>query len=221
MATTGTVNLHSHTLHSDGELIPAELFRRVEVAGLEGSALTDHADASSIDRVVEAALVACRSERKHGKMLCAGGVEITHARPGEIPELVARARELGAEWVAVHGESPVEPVEPGTNRAAIEAGCDFLAHPGYIEPELVKLAAERNVLLEISGRKGHSLTNGHVAALAREAGAKVVFGGDWHDIADIQGPDEIRSVLIGAGMTDEEAGAALATAREAILKAGK
>jgi histidinol phosphatase-like PHP family hydrolase len=115
----------------------------------------------------------------------------------------------------------VEPVEPGTNRAAIEAGCDFLAHPGYIEPELVKLAAERNVLLEISGRKGHSLTNGRVAALARVAGAKVVFGGDWHDIADIQGPDEIRSVLIGAGMTDAEAGAALATAREAILKAGK
>ena len=46
----GAVNLHSHTLHSDGELIPAELFRRVEVAGLEGVALTDHADASSIAR---------------------------------------------------------------------------------------------------------------------------------------------------------------------------
>lgn len=217
----GTVNLHSHTLHSDGELIPAELFRRVEVAGLEGAALTDHADASSIDRVVEAALAACRSERKHGKMLCAAGVEITHVRPGEIAELVARAREMGAEWVVVHGESPVEPVERGTNRMAIEAGCDHLAHPGSIEPGLVKLAAERGVLLEISGRRGHSLTNGHVVRLARDAGAKVVFGGDWHDIGDLQSPDDIRSVLLGAGLSDAEADAALATAREAILKAGK
>ena len=34
----------------------------------------------------------------------------------------ASSRELGAKIVVVHGETVAEPVEPGNNRAAIEAG---------------------------------------------------------------------------------------------------
>ena len=59
----------------------------------------------------------------------------------------------------------MEPVETGTNLAAIEAGVDILAHPGLITPEEATLAAERGVALEITTRAGHSLTNGHVAAM--------------------------------------------------------
>ncbi|MBA7668588.1 hypothetical protein ES703_76701 [subsurface metagenome] len=220
MAATGVVGPHNHTFHSDGELLPAEFIRRAEVAGLAGVALTDHVDASNVEAVVLALKRACDSERKHGKLLCAAGVEITHVRPSEIAELVHRAYSLGAEWVVVHGETPVEPVEPGTNRAAIEAGCDLLAHPGYIDGELARLAAEKGVLLEISGRKGHSLANGHVARTGRDAGAKVVFGGDWHDAGDISGPEPIRGVLLGAGLSEAEAEAALATAREALSSRG-
>ena len=47
---SGVVDLHCHTYHSDGVLGPAEFFRRAEVAGVEGVALTDHVDASNIER---------------------------------------------------------------------------------------------------------------------------------------------------------------------------
>ena len=218
---SGVVDLHCHTLHSDGVLGPAEFFRRAEVAGLEGVALTDHADSSNIERVVEALRAACESERKYGVLACAAGVELTHIRLGEIPVLVERARELGAEFVAVHGETPAEPVQPGTNRAAIEAGCDYLAHPGAITLEDAGLAAERGVLLEISGRHGHDASNGHVAAVAREARAGVAYGGDCHEPGNIRTPAGQREVLLAAGLSEEEVDSALALAREILLKARK
>jgi histidinol phosphatase-like PHP family hydrolase len=206
-------------MHSDGELGPAELFRRAEVAGLGGVCLTDHADASNVERMVEAALRACEAERRFGSLACAAGVELTHVRPAQIGELVRRARDLGAGFVVVHGESPVEPVEPGTNRAAVEAGCDLLAHPGLVDPGTARLAGERGVLLEISGKRGHSLANGHVASAAREAGAALVYGGDCHLVSEIRAPEAVVSVLRAAGLSAGEAEAALASAREALERA--
>jgi len=215
----GVVDLHCHTYHSDGVLGPAEFFRRAEVAGLEGVALTDHADASNIERVIEALRAACESERKYGVLACAAGIELTHVRPGEMPVLIERARKLGAEFVVVHGETPAEPVQPGTNRAAIEAGCDYLAHPGEITLEDAKLAAERGVILEISGRRGHNAANDHVAAMAREAGAGMVYGGDCHEPGDIRTPEGQREVLAAAGLSGEEIDKAQTAAREALLGA--
>jgi len=215
----GVVDLHCHTYHSDGVLGPAEFFRRAEVAGVKGVALTDHADASNIARVIEALRAACESERKYGVLACAAGIELTHVRPGEIPVLVTRARELGAEFIAVHGETPAEPVQPGTNRAAIEAGCDYLAHPGAITPSDAKLAAERGILLEISGRRGHNAANDHVASLAREAGVQVVYGGDCHEPDDIRTPQGQRDVLAAAGLSEEEIDLALAAARKVLFGA--
>jgi len=46
------IDLHVHTVFSDGELIPAELVRRLEVLGYEAVCLADHADSSSIDFIV-------------------------------------------------------------------------------------------------------------------------------------------------------------------------
>lgn len=214
---SGVVDLHCHTLHSDGVLVPAEFFRRAEVAGVEGVALTDHADASNIERVIEALRAACASEREYGVLACAAGVELTHLRLKEIPILVRRARDLGAEFVVVHGETPAEPVQPGTNRAAIEAGCDLLAHPGAITLEDAKLAAERGVMLEISGRRGHNATNPHVARAAREAGARAVYGGDCHEPGDIRSAGGQREVLLGAGLSEDEVEAALAAAHQRLF----
>ena len=120
---------------------------------------------------------------------------------------MVRAREAGAELVLVHGETIVEPVAEGTNRAAIEAGCDVLAHPGLIEPELVSLAAERGVMLEISGRKGHSLTNGHVARLALERGAALSFGSDGHAPGDYPTRPQAERIARGAGLNEEQVAA--------------
>jgi len=212
------VDLHCHTLHSDGELVPAELFRRAEAAGLAGVALTDHADSSNLEAVIAGALRACEAERESGALACAAGIELTHVRPAMIGRLVERARELGAQIVVVHGESPVEPVARGTNRAAIEAGCDILAHPGLLEPADARAAAAAGVLLEISGRAGHSLANGHVARLAREHGALVVYGGDCHGPGDLRSPSGVADVLGLAGLSPEEVEAALSRGLELLKR---
>jgi hypothetical protein len=53
------------------------------------------------------------------------GVELTSVPPRKIAALAEKARSLGAKWVVVHGETIMEPVAPGTNRAAIEAKADL------------------------------------------------------------------------------------------------
>ncbi len=198
-------DLHTHTFWSDGVLAPAEMARRCQTAGYKGLVIADHCDHSNVEHVVGAAVDFCEAcNGYYGEMQLVPGCEVTHVPPPLIHGLVVMARELGAEVVLVHGETVVEPVAPGTNRAAIEADCDVLAHPGLVAPEEVELAVEHGVLLEISGRKGHSLTNGHVARLAREHGARLSFGSDGHAPGDYPTPEFARTVLQGAGLTDKE-----------------
>jgi histidinol phosphatase-like PHP family hydrolase len=103
--------------------------------------------------------------------------------------------------VVAHGETLVEPVHPGTNRAAIEARVDILAHPGLITKEEAELASKNGVHLEITARKGHSLSNGHVAWRAGEAGAKLVIDTDTHEPGDLITDEFARNILLGAGLS--------------------
>jgi putative hydrolase len=132
------------------------------------------------------------------------GIEITHVPPVLIAGMAVRARSLGARLVLVHGETIAEPVAPGTNRAALEADIDVLAHPGLISEEEVVLAKERGIFLEISTRKGHSLTNGHVAYLARRCGAQLVINTDSHEPADLVSSDKAIRIVQGAGLERED-----------------
>jgi histidinol phosphatase-like PHP family hydrolase len=205
---------HTHTLISDGELIPAEAVRRAEVRGYAILGLADHSDLAMLPTQIPSILAAARAENASDPaMRVVPGTEVTHVRPGQIGEAVRLARELGAKYVVVHGETLVEPVSPGTNRAAIEAGADILAHPGLISEDDVRLAAERGVMLEISGRKGHSLSNGHVARLALTHGAKILFGSDAHSPGDYPTRDFAEQVLLAAGLPAEEMEAAFARAQ--------
>ncbi len=195
------VDLHTHTTFSDGELIPSELVRRARVKGVEYIALTDHGDFSNIEIIVPRMLeVAERLNSYDLGIRVIPGVEITHVPPEGIADAVEFARSLGAKLVVVHGETVVEPVAPGTNRAAIEAGADILAHPGLITQEEVALAARKGVFLEVSGRKGHAFCNGHVVRLALELGASLVFNTDSHAPGDLMGKEEALRVLEGAGL---------------------
>ncbi|MBI3754855.1 MAG: PHP domain-containing protein, partial [Deltaproteobacteria bacterium] len=54
------IDLHTHSLLSDGELLPSELIRRAEAMGYKGIAITDHSDASNIDFVIERIVVVCK-----------------------------------------------------------------------------------------------------------------------------------------------------------------
>ncbi|PTN33171.1 histidinol phosphate phosphatase domain-containing protein [Desulfonatronum sp. SC1] len=198
------IDLHTHTLFSDGALLPGELARRAKAAGYQALAFTDHVDASNLFLVLEnVGRVAVQGATYFGLDILLG-VELTHVPPGLISRLADSARMNGAQLVVVHGETIVEPVEIGTNLAAIEAGVDILAHPGLITPEEAQLAAERGVHLEITTRKGHSLTNGHVAALARRFGAKLVINNDAHAPGDLISRDQRRRVALGAGLTQDE-----------------
>ena len=194
------IELHAHTLFSDGELIPSELVRREEAMGVRVLNISDHVDVSNVDHVVPRIAKAAAELSKLTSVTVLAGAEITHAPPAQIASLVKTARELGAQLVTVHGETISEPVLPGTNHAGIEAEADILAHPGLISEDDVKLAAKRGVCLEISGRKGHGLSNGHVARLALRCGAKLVFGNDTHDCADLVDRDQAERVLRGAGL---------------------
>ncbi len=198
------IDLHTHTFFSDGALVPAEHLRRVEVLGYEAVAITDHADSSNMDFIIPRIIQAATDLNKHSSTRLIAGIELTHVPPGLIGECVDRSRELGAQVVVVHGETVVEPVAPGTNRAALEAGADLLAHPGLISEEDAALAAEKNIFLELSGRKGHSITNGHVAATAKRVGAKLAVCADAHAPGDFLTSDSAKYVALGAGLSEDE-----------------
>jgi len=196
------VDLHMHTFLSDGELLPSELVQRCIAAGYSAMALTDHADSSNLEAVV---LAACRVAQdfnlKSDSPICVvPGVELTHVIPSMIAELTEKAREVGARIVVVHGETISEPVPKGTNQAAIEAGVDVLAHPGLITLEEVELARNHGVALEITTRRAHGMTNGHVAQLACKAGATMVLNTDTHSPYDIMSPALRERTILGAGL---------------------
>ncbi len=198
-------DFHTHTLISDGDLIPAESVRRAEMSGYSMLGFADHADLATLPTQMGVIVAAAKAENRSGSgMTVLPGAEVTHVRPGQIGEAVRLARELGAAFVVVHGETLAEPVAPGTNRAAIEAGADILAHPGLISRDEAKLAAERGVMLEISGKRGHCLANGHVARLARECGAMTLFGSDSHTAGEMPDRDFAERICLAAGLDQEE-----------------
>ncbi|MCC8190677.1 MAG: histidinol phosphate phosphatase domain-containing protein [Planctomycetes bacterium] len=194
-------DFHTHSLISDGDLIPAESIRRAEMCGYRFLGMSDHSDCATLPAQMATITAVAQTERRTRTGLTVlPGTEITHVRPTQIGEAVQMARQLGAVYVVVHGETLAEPVAPGTNLAAIEAGADILAHPGLITPEEVKLAAERGVMLEISGRRGHSLANGHVARLAQKYDAPLLFGSDAHTVGDMPTRDFAERICRAAGL---------------------
>ena len=106
--------------------------------------------------------------------------------------------------IVIHGETLAEPVAPGTNRAALEADINILAHPGLITREEAALAKEKGIFLEISARKGHSLANGHVAQIAREVGASLILNTDSHAPGDLITRQQAERIARGAGLTEAE-----------------
>ena len=211
-------DFHTHTFLSDGVLSPIELIRRAYVRGYRAMAVTDHVGLGNVEFVLKTLIIDCAQATKRWDILVLPGVEITHVPKDDI-DLVARtAKEMGAKLVAVHGETPVEPVEPGTNEAALRSDyVDVLAHPGLITHQEARLAAEKGIYLEVSARKGHSLANGHVVKTAREAGAITVLDSDAHEPDDLLTPDIRHKVAKGAGLNDDEIQALLETNPQKLL----
>ncbi len=199
-------DLHTHTILSDGELLPCELLRRMAVLGYRTVAITDHADMSNVSSTI-AAIERVRSSAEQYGVRLLTGVEITHVPPAQISDMAKLAKDEGADIVVVHGETVVEPVAEGTNMAACTCEyVDLLAHPGLITVSEAKEAAERNILLEITARGGHNRTNGHVCRIAAETGCSLTVDSDAHGPGDLMTQRAREVIVAGAGVHPEGAG---------------
>lgn len=199
------IDLHTHTIFSDGELLPSELVRRGIIHGYEAIAITDHADYTNLEHIIETALRAKYLENEWDIHVLAG-IELTHVPPRKIAPFAKKAKDLGAEIVVVHGETIAEPVAAGTNAAA--AACedvDILAHPGLISEEDIQTAVDHNVCLEITSRSGHNRTNGHVARLALGIGATLLVNTDTHSPENLITDETALKIAVGAGLTEMQA----------------
>ena len=213
------IDLHTHTIFSDGQLIPSELVRYAAVCDYGAIAITDHGDHSNLDFIIPRIVKACRVLAESHQMRVIPGIELTFVPPKHIDDLAKKARDLGARIVVVHGETIVEPVIPGTNEAALRSSVDILAHPGLITAVDAALAAERGIYLEITTRRGHSITNGHVVRMAREAGASIVLNNDAHLCDDLVSDTMARKIAAGAGLTEAEISVLFANSEKLATRA--
>lgn len=206
------IDLHTHSLLSDGELVPSELARRAEQLGHEVIAITDHVDRSNIEWVVKNMTKAASELNRYMDIKVVPGVELTHVPVQTIAKLAKLARRLGAKLVLVHGETTVEPVHAGTNDAALKCSdVDIIAHPGLITPKQADRAREAGICLELTSRRGHCMANGWVARVASEAKAKLLVNTDAHSPFELLTLEAALTVARCAGL-DENA------AKEAVVK---
>lgn len=196
-------DFHTHTFLSDGVLSPIELIRRAIVVGYATLGIADHCGASTMERIITEVRRDAELAARFWGFQVLTGVELTHVPAASIAELAAAAKALGADHVVVHGETPVEPVEPGTNLAA--ASCpdvDVLAHPGLISFEAAQAAAATGVFVEVTAKEGHSLGNGHVVRTVTAAGGKMVLNSDTHVPGHLMQPEFQRRVALCAGLPE-------------------
>ena len=198
-------DFHTHTFLSDGILSPIELIRRAIAIGYKTMAITDHVGPGNLEFVLATLKKDCEMAEKRWDIKVYPGVEITHTPTEDIHLLAKEARSIGAKIVNVHGETIMEPVIPGTNIAAASSKyVDILAHPGLITVEEATVAAKNGVFLEISGRKGHGLANGHVVKTARESGATLILDSDAHAPEDLMTREYAENVATGSGLNKME-----------------
>jgi histidinol phosphatase-like PHP family hydrolase len=196
-------DFHTHTFHSDGALSPIELIHRAFVKGYTAIAITDHLALGSLSRVIRETSDDCALARKYWDILAIPGVELTHLPPEAISDTAQKAKESGAWLVVVHGESPIEPVPKGTNLAAVQSPyVDILAHPGLITPEEAALAAQNDIFIELSNRRGHCTTNHHVASICQKLKARLLVNSDAHDEDDLLTPALAKDILNKSGLSN-------------------
>ncbi len=203
------IDLHTHTFLSDGVLAPAELVYRYKVRGCQTVALTDHVDYSNISFIINSLTGAAIQLERYYNIKVIPGVELTYVPPKNLSSMIKKARKMGAELVVVHGETSVEPVPPGTNKAAIEESCDILAHPGSLTSRQASKAARNDVYIELTTRRGHRNTNNEVARVAQKENCKLILNTDTHGPDDLLDRQKIKQVLKDCGWEEKKYGSFL------------
>ena len=212
------IDLHMHSLFSDGELLPSALARRAANLNHEVIAITDHVDYSNVEQIpqIQKAIDDINANWNIKVVL---GAEVTHVPTESIDGVAKKAKDLGAQIVVVHGETLNEPVIEGTNYAAVNSEyVDILGHPGLITYEEAQIAKENGIYLEISARSGHCLGNGHVANIATEVGNKLLVNTDTHSPDNLITFEKSYEIALGAGLSKKEAMAAIVDNPRELLK---
>ncbi|MFZ0831078.1 MAG: histidinol phosphate phosphatase domain-containing protein [Thermoplasmata archaeon] len=211
-------DFHSHTFLTDGRASATDMWTEADRIGHKALAVTDHVALDDpqplLDRLRREA-TAWEGE----ELITLVGVEVTTVPPRKIPEVVRAARKAGAEIVIVHGETQAEYVPMGTNRAAVELNdVDILAHPGFLTMEEAELAKAHEVILELSARTFHMVTNGHVARTALEVGNDLVVDSDAHATDQLLSTHLARQVARGAGVPESAVARVLRETPQRLLR---
>jgi len=211
-------DFHSHTYLTDGEESASTMWFEADRIGHRALAITDHVALEDPSPILER----LRAESKaweDTELRTLIGVEVTMVPPKRIPDAVRRARHAGAEIVIVHGETTADPVFAGTNRAAVELNdVDILAHPGFITVEEAELAKAHDVVLEISARSLHGMTNGHVAQTALRVGNDLVVDSDAHSSRQLVPSALARRIALGAGVPEPSVSKILKETPERLIR---
>jgi histidinol phosphatase-like PHP family hydrolase len=110
-------------------------------------------------------------------------------------------------------------VEKGTNHVAVSnPEVDILAHPGLITLDDAELAKRNDVVLEITSRRSHNPTNGHVAKMALETGARMVVNTDTHNPSDLITEETALMIARAAGLPEREARMAVYDIPEELVR---
>jgi len=198
-------DFHTHTFLSDGASSPIELIRFAYAYGYSCIGISDHVSYSNLEKIIEPIKTDCKLAEKYWDIKAVPGVELTNVPAGSISGMAKKAKELGAAYVVVHGETIVEEVEEGTNIEAVNCEyVDLLAHPGLLTLEEAELAAKNDIYVEITSRVGHSLCNGRVAKAGREAGVSFLVNSDAHSHNDLYKGDFQKEVALGSGLNEKE-----------------
>jgi putative hydrolase len=199
------IDFHAHTYLSDGRFSATAMWSEALRTGHRALAITEHIALEDPTPILERLRAEARAF-EDSEIVPLVGVELTMLPPRRIDEAARAARRAGAEIVIVHGETLAESVPEGTNRAAIVSGqVDVLAHPGFLTEEEAELARDNGTVLELSGRRAHMVTNGHVARIALAARAEVVVDSDAHAIEELLTYARAESVARGAGLIPADA----------------
>lgn len=212
------IDLHVHTSFGSGVHPPAIMMSFAKAVGYKALVFSDHVDHSSMQQAIESLLPIGKTYSLYSGIDAYVGIVLTHVPPPLIPDAVAEAREMGAQFVSVYGQCINDMVAEGTNLAAIEGEADMLCHPGLITEQEAVLAAEKGTLLEVTTNPEYALANGLLVTTARSAGAKLVITTGARHKYDFVSQDMRKAVGLGAGMSPQEIRQADTNSRDVISR---
>lgn len=211
-------DFHAHTYLTDGESSATDMWRHSDRLRHRAQAITDHLGMEDPAPLLARLLQEAKAW-EGAPLITLVGVEVSMVPPRRIADVARAARRAGAEIVIVHGETPVEPVPAGTNRAALEAAeVDLLAHPGLLSEADASLAHDHGKVLELSARRGHSLGNGRVAQRALQASVDLVVDSDAHSPEQLVPHELAQRIAAGAGLDAAGIARALEDGPERLLR---